>query len=151
MASYSKYRMPDELWVRMKPLIPDRPKSKKGGRPPVQNLRRIADGILYKMRTGCRWNAIPRSFAPSSTMHDYFQRWVDLGIFQQLWDMALKEYDDLKGIAWKHQSLDAAIVKAPLGGEKNRSKSNRSRQAWMQTLRPGRRPWCSAKLHGSTS
>lgn len=149
MASYAKYRMPDELWNRMQPILPMRPKSPKGGRPPTKNLRRVADGIFYKMRTGCQWNAIPRSFAPSSTIHDYFQRWVEEGVFQRLWDMALKEYDDLKGIAWKHQSMDVAIVKAPLGGEKNGTKSHRSREAWLETLRPGRRPWCSAQLHHS--
>ena len=36
------------------------------------------------------------------------------------------QYDQLKGIKWDWQSLDGAMVKAPLGGEKNRAKSNRS-------------------------
>lgn len=146
MTSFSRYRMPDVLWDRINALIPPYKKSPKGGRPPHQNLRRIADGIFYKMRTGCQWNAVPRSFAPSSTLHDYFQRWVELGIFEKLWELALSEYDDLCGISWRHQALDVAIVKAPLGGEKNRSKSNRPSQTWIQTLRPGRRAWRATEL-----
>jgi putative transposase len=149
--SFKKYRMPDDLWTRMKPLLPSMKRSPLGGRPPRKDLRPIADAIFYKMRTGCQWNAIPRSFAPSSTVHDYFQRWVVSGIFERLWELALSEYDDLQGIAWKQQSLDVAIVKAPLGGEKNRSKSNGSRQAWMQTLRPGRRSWCALELRTARS
>ena len=145
MASFSRYRMPDALWDRMKKVIPVAKKSPRGGRPP-SNPRRIADGIFYKLRTGCQWNAVPRSFAPSSTIHDYFQKWVEDGVFEKLWELALSEYDELKGISWKHQSIDVAIVKAPLGGKKNGSESNRSRQAWMQTLRPGRRAWCAVEL-----
>lgn len=118
MASFSKYRMPDALWERMKTLLPERRKSSKGGRPPFSNQRRIADGIFYKMRTGCQWNSVPRSFAPSSTIHDYFQKWVEQGVFERMWELALDEYDDLTGIAWKHQSVDVAIVKSPLGGKK---------------------------------
>ena len=30
----------------------------------------------------------------------------------------LREYDELKGIAWKWQAADGAMTKAPLGGEK---------------------------------
>ena len=148
MASFSLYRMPDALWERMSKLLPPTKRSPFGGRPP-SNARRIADGIFYKMRTGCQWNAIPRSFAPSSTIHDYFQKWVEYGVFEKLWELALSEYDDLKGVGWKHQSMDVAIVKSPLGGEKNGEKSHRSRQAWMQTLRPGRRAWRAIELRAS--
>ena len=70
------------------------------------------------MRTGCQWNAISRSFASSSTIHDYFQRWVEEGVFEKLWKFALEEYDEIKGIVWKHQPLDVAIVKFPLSGKK---------------------------------
>jgi hypothetical protein len=38
------------------------------------------------------------------------------------------EYDKLKGIDWSWLAMDGAITKAPLGREKNRSKSNRQSQ-----------------------
>lgn len=142
--SFAKYRMPPMLWERMRPLLPSRPRTTpKGGRPPIQNLKCIADGVFYKMRTGCQWNAIPRIFGASSTIHSYFQQWVEAGVFEQMWEFALQEYDDLVGVSWKHQSIDSAMVKAPLGGEKNRPQSDGPIQAWKQTLRPGRRPWRS--------
>jgi transposase len=150
--SFAKYRMPAELWARMEKLIPERPRTTpKGGRPPIKNPKSIADGIFYRMRTGCQWNAIPRTFGASSTIHSYFQQWIENGVFEMMWELALGEYDDLVGVAWKDQSIDSATVKSPLGGEKNRAQSNRSRQAWKQTLRPGRRPWRSAVVRDSSS
>lgn len=116
--SFDRYRMPDELWIRMESLLPDRPRSRKGGRPRLQKLKPVADAIFYKMRTGCQWNALPRVFGASSTIHDYFQEWVELGIFERIWNLALTEYEELRGTSWKHQSLDTATVKAPLGGKK---------------------------------
>lgn len=127
--------MPEELWARMKILIPVRPRTTpRGGRPRIQDKKPIADAIFYKMRTGCQWNAIPRTFGASSTIHDYFQEWVELGIFERMWELALEEYDDLVGVSWKHQSIDSAMVKAPLGGEKNRPQSHRPRQDRLQAL-----------------
>lgn len=112
--------MPDELWIRMESLLPARPAyaSPRGGRPRLQKMRPVADGIFYKMRTGCQWNALPRVFGASTTIHDYFQEWVEQGIFERMWELALTEYEDLRGTSWTHQSLDTATVKAPLGGKK---------------------------------
>ena len=138
--SVSRYRMPLLLWTRMKILIPVRPRTTaKGGRPPNTHIKAIADGIFYKMRTGCQWNAIPRVFGASSTIHDYFQRWVRMGVFERVWELALTEYDDLVGVAWRHQSMDSSTVKSPLGGKKNGSQSNGSRQAGLQAVGPRRR------------
>lgn len=124
----AKFRMPDEMWTRVEGLLPKFRRSRKGGRPRV-SWRQVLDGIFYVLRTGCQWKALPREFGSGSTAHRYFQLLVRRGVFAELWTAALEEYDDLKGIEWKWQSMDGAMTKAPLGGEKNRSKSNRSRQA----------------------
>jgi putative transposase len=131
---FRKFQMSDALWERMDALIPKPQMSPKGGRPPIRRVRRIADGIFYKLRTGCQWNAMPRAFGSSSTVHRYFQKWVQSGVFEKLWRLALEEYDDLRGIKWNHQSIDTASVKAPLGGEKNRAKSHRPRQTRQQAV-----------------
>lgn len=72
--SFAKYLMSETLWSRMKILIPDRPRTTaKGGRLPFENRKPIADGIFYKIRTGCQRNAIPRIFGAISTIHAYFR------------------------------------------------------------------------------
>ncbi len=114
--SFDDYRMPDELWEQMEELLPDYSPNPKGGRPRA-DLRGVADAIFYRLRTGCQWNAIPPELAPGSTAHDYFQQWAELGIFEQLWSLAVEIYDDLIGIDREWQSVDGAMTKAPLGGE----------------------------------
>src|SRR5689334_6713535 len=103
--------MPDALWVRLESLLPVYPKSEKGGRPRLC-LRRIANGIFYVLVTGCQWKAMPREFGSGSAIHFYFQEWVALGIFHELWQIALEEYDELRGIDWEWQSLDGAMNKS---------------------------------------
>jgi transposase len=77
------WRIPDELWQRIEPLLPKRRRSRKGGRPPL-NYRLVMDGIFYVLRTGCQWKAVPKGFGSGSSLHRYFQNWVKRGIFQKL-------------------------------------------------------------------
>jgi putative transposase len=118
--------LPDKLWERMQAFLPKYAPSPKGGQPRT-DLRKVADGIFYVLRTGIQWKAVPREYGSGSTLHRYFQEWTELGVFRKLWRAALSEYDELKGIQWNWQSVDGALTKSPLGGEKNRQKPDRSR------------------------
>ncbi len=120
-----QFRLPEELWKRLQPLLPKRRRSRKGGRPPLP-LRQVADGVFYVLRTGCQWKAAPAEFGSGSSLHRYFQAWVRRGVFRKLWRLGLLEYDRRKRIQWRWQCLDGAMTKAPLGGEKNRKKPNGS-------------------------
>lgn len=146
--SSSKFhQIPDPLWERMESLLPKYQTSRKGGRPRLP-LRQVANGIFYVLLTGCQWKAMPREFGSGSAIHDYFQEWVNLGLFEKLWILALEEYDDLVGIDWKWQSMDGAMTKSPLGGEKNREEPDRSWQIGCQTVgvdRCGRCPHWSRR------
>ena len=118
--------LPEKLWVRLEPLLPRYRKSSRGGRP-RSDLRSIANGIFYVLRTGCQWNAVPREYGSGSTLHRYFQEWAARGVFRKLWKASLLEYDRRKSIQWSWQSVDGAMTKSPLGGEKYRQKPYRSR------------------------
>ena len=129
-----EWRISDELWSRIEPILPKRKRrARYPGRKPLP-WRQVIEGIFYVLRTGCPWKAVPRVFGSGSTLHRYYQLLVNLGIFLELWKLALEEYDELKGIQWEWQCLDGATTKAPLGGEKNRAKPYRSGQVRDQTL-----------------
>jgi transposase len=104
-------------------------------------MRNVVGGILYVLWTGCQWKAMPSQFGSGSAIHAYFQEWVELGVFEELWRVALEEYDELRGVDWKWQSVDGAMTKSPLGGEKNREKPDRSGQTWGQAFGAHRRGW----------
>ena len=114
-AANKRWRTSDELWERVEPLLPKYRPGKRGGRPRVDR-RRVFDGILYVLRTGCQWKMIPPQYSSGSTCHRRFQSWVRAGIFERIWRVCLRHYDDLKGIDWRFQSLDGAIVSAPVKG-----------------------------------
>ena len=143
--SAGSWSLPQQLWERIEPLLPKYRPSKQGGRPRL-NLRSVVEGIFYVLRTGCQWKAAPRCFGSGSALHNYFQEWVEMGVFEKLWKHALLEYDDLEGIDWKWQSLDGAMTKSPLGGEKNREKPDRSWQTWSQALGTYRCLWDTVGL-----
>ncbi|HVV71044.1 MAG TPA: transposase, partial [Verrucomicrobiae bacterium] len=134
------HQVSDDLWERIELVLPVYKRSPKGGRPRLP-VRNVVNGILYVLQTGCQWKAMPTQFGSGSAIHEYFQEWVELGVFEELWRLALTEYDDLKGIDWKWQSMDGAMTKSPLGGEKNREKPDRPRQVGSQTLDAHRWPW----------
>ena len=111
------WHTPDDLWSRLAPLLGPEKAPGTPGRPAVP-YRRIFDGIIYVLRTGCQWRAIPRAeFAAKSTVWGRFQQWVAAWVFQQAWALVLTYYELERGIAWKWQALDGVITKAPLGGE----------------------------------
>jgi transposase len=107
--------MPDELWERVRRYLPERSRSPDGGRPRVAD-RRAMNGILYRLKTGCQWDAIPEAFGSRSTCYRRFVEWTNAGVFKMMYLEMLLLYDEERGIEWAWASLDSASVKAPKGG-----------------------------------
>jgi len=107
--------VPDDLWELIKPLLPPDKPPGANGRPRVLN-RTVLNGILYVLRTGCQWKMVPREYSSGSTCHLRFQTWVRAGVFERIWRVCLRHYDELRGIDWRFQSLDSATVSAPVKG-----------------------------------
>jgi transposase len=108
-------KIPDELWDEIRLILPAEKPNKTIGRPVVP-FRKVLDGILYVLRTGCQWKMLPKEYGSGSTCHRRFQEWLTSRVFQKLWTRLLQIYDDLVGIQWRWQSLDSISVKSPLGG-----------------------------------
>jgi transposase len=107
--------LPDELWDRIKVWIPIKVPNPKGGQRPIDD-RRVMSGIIYRLRTGCQWDAMPAEFGSGSTCFRRFKRWRAAGVFAMAHVEMLIYYDDKVGIEWDWASLDSASVKAPKGG-----------------------------------
>src|SRR4051794_25046535 len=91
------------------------------------------------MRSGCQWDQLPERFGPKSTVHDWFQRWVEGGIFEEIWAELVAECDELGGVQWQWQAADAMLGKARFGGEKDGQEPHRPRQERDQEEPPDRR------------
>ena len=115
MARTKPWEVSEALWERVAALIPPAPSHAKGGRPRVAD-RAIFAALIYLLRTGEQWNALPDEFPPSSTVHDRMQEWERKGFFTALWQAGLTEYDEVTGIDWQWQAMDGVMTKAPFGG-----------------------------------
>jgi len=108
-------KVPDKLWDEIRLLLPKEKSSDTVGRPVIP-FRKVLDGILYVLRTGCQWKMLPQEYGSGSTCHRRFQQWNELDIFKKIWIRLLKIYDNLIGINWTWQSIDSISIKSPLGG-----------------------------------
>jgi putative transposase len=131
------WEIPDSLWERIKPILlafwPAKPTGRK-----VANWRLAINGIIFRMRTGCQWEHLPRKYGPKSTVHDWFQRWCQGGVMEQVWQALVAECEELGAVGWEWQSADGCLGKARFGGEKGGEKPHRSRQEGHQTQLVGR-------------
>jgi putative transposase len=110
-------RISDKVWAVFQQYLPPEPPATRRGRPVVP-FWRVLGGIFFRACTGCQWKAIPAEFGSGSTCHLRFQEWQALGVFRQVWAALLHQYDAKRGIGWRWQVLDSAIIPAPLGGKK---------------------------------
>ena len=98
------------------PLLGKKKEPGSLGRPPVA-FRKVMNGILFVLRTGCHWKAIPRCFGSGSTVHRRFQQWTRVGIMDVVVGLLLRWYDRRRGIDWEWQAADTKLLATPLGGE----------------------------------
>ena len=79
-------RLTEEEWARVQPLLEAHDPPPRLGRKRV-NPRGALEAILYRRRSGCRWNHLPREYPDDSTVHRTYQRWQRLGILDRLLDV----------------------------------------------------------------
>lgn len=114
------FGIPDYMWEELKQIIPK----------PIDNHplkchrkrmddKKVMEAILFVLMTGCQWQALDKTnLCKHSVAHKRFQEWAKAVVFEEFWKRGLMMYDNTKGIDWSWLSLDGAMTKSPLGGEK---------------------------------
>lgn len=111
------WKLPDELWERIEPILLRRYPVAPTGRPRA-DLRLVLDGVIYRMRSGVQWNRLPRSFGADSTVHGWFQRFVADGVLEEVWAALAGECDGLDAVLWEWQAADGVMGKSRFDGDK---------------------------------
>lgn len=111
------WELPDELWERVEPILVRRYPPAATGRPRA-DLRRVLDGIIYRMRSGVQWNQLPRAFGADSTVHGWFQRFVADGVLTEIWAQLVCDCEELGGVRWQWQAADGVMGKSRFCGAK---------------------------------
>ena len=108
------WRVDDDLWALLEPILKSDKPRKKPGRP-RRDDRAIFDGLIWLARTGAQWSQLPREFGPKSTVHERFTEWIETDALERAWAVLLRAYDGDIGLDWTWQAADGCIVKAPFG------------------------------------
>ena len=140
--------MSDNFGEKVEPLIPkvkrDKAKAyqrrKGGGRKPMDS-RKIFEAMVYVLRTGIQWKALPGEYGSSSSIHRCFQKWSAEEFFQKTWKKGLAQYDDLDGIAWKWKSIDVGMIKTPMVQKSAGANPAGRGKKWNKTSHSCRRMW----------
>ena len=110
------WRVPDELWEIIEPILEVHDPPKSTGRPRIDQ-RQALDAIIFRMRSGCQWNHLPKEeFPDDSSVHRTLQRWVKLGVLDLIWEKLIEECDELGGVHFEWQAADGTMGKARFGG-----------------------------------
>lgn len=131
------WEISDAFWEAVKPLIPqsmrkpghEYQRESGGGRKPLDS-RKVFTAILYVLKTGSQWKALPKDiYGSPSSIHAYFKKWEAQGFFCELWKKGLAEFEEMKGIAWEWtrdtaRSTSEFAKKTSASLSKNKSEEN---------------------------
>ena len=111
------WEVPDELWVRLEPLIPKRPRRfRYPGRLPVDD-RCALSGILFVLATGIGWERLPQElgFGSGMTCWRRLRAWQEAGVWKRLHELLLAELHAAERLDWSRAVVDASYIQAKKG------------------------------------
>jgi transposase len=139
----------DALWEAIAPLLPPEPPKPKGGRPRVSD-RAALTGILFVLKTGLPWEALPQELGCGSgvTCWRRLRDWEQAGVWHRLHLALLDRLGEADQIDWSRASLDGSSVPAKGGAVPSKRSArirrivaNRARSAMLwSTARASRSP-----------
>jgi transposase len=104
-------RLDDEQWKVIEPLLPS---PKPMGRPRA-NDRQTLDAILFVLRSGCRWEDLPRELGSATTAWRRLKTWEEAGVWENIWRAVLGSLEAQDKLEWAQAFLDGSFVPAKKG------------------------------------
>lgn len=98
-------------WKLIQPLLP---RQRRRGRRRADD-RRTINGILFVLRTGCRWKDMPREYGASSTCGRRLVVWQREGVWTRVLRVLLGQLGKRGRLKLSHGILDASFAPAKKG------------------------------------
>ena len=105
----------DAMWERVRPLLPPRPASPKGGRPWADDKACFA-GVVYALRNGIRWNDMPPCFPSGVTCWRRHRDWTAAGVWDGVWQLVVAELAAAGRLDPSELVIDATFAESRKGG-----------------------------------
>ena len=120
----------DEQWEKIKPFLPQRLRSPRGGRPPADD-RACLEGILWVLRSGARWRDLPERYPSPSTCWRRLVEWEGEDVLVTIWQAFLDTLDGRGLLDWDEVFVDASFSPAKKGAtESAKPSGERVRSGW---------------------
>ncbi len=131
-----------EQWEVVRRLIPAAPRRADGRGRPWQDSRTVLEGILWILRTGAPWHALPAGYPSYQTCHRRFQQWVRSGVLRGVLEAVAQDLYERGGIKLDECFIDGSFAPAKKGArESARPSAARGPSSWQwRTLRVFRSP-----------
>jgi len=98
----------DKQWNVIEQYLP---KPAKTGRP-RSNDRKIINGIIYVLISGCRWSEMPKRYGFKSTANRRLQNWQQIGVWQKILSGIIKSAHSSGKLNLQKISVDSSSVPA---------------------------------------
>jgi putative transposase len=102
----------DDQWAILEPLLLAFEDRVRPGPERAVDLREVVNTLRYQNRTGCQWAFLPHDLLPKSTVYDYFTKWRDHGLYQQIVDALRAQVRQATPKAPGHEGMREATPSA---------------------------------------
>jgi transposase len=124
----------DEQWDRLAEWLPEESGSPRGGPKPVPN-RPVVEGILWVLRNGGRWKALPRGYPSPSTCWRRLCDWEESGVWLDVWRAFLDTLEEQGRLRWDECFADGSFAPAKKGAPGSEKPSGaRVRSGWWWSM-----------------
>ena len=124
----------DEQWELLACILPEQQPSPRGVTKPVPN-RPVVEGILWVLRNGGRWKALPEGYPSPSTCWRRLARWEEQGVWRQAWHTLLDALHDQGRLDWAECFADGSFAPAKKGATGwARPRKARVRSGWWWSM-----------------
>ena len=101
----------DKQWNMIQPHLP---KPAKTGRPRDED-RKIFNGIVYVLTTGCRWQDMPKRYGDDSTANRRLSSWQRQGVWKKILACTIKSAHRSGRLQLQKISVDSSSIPAKKG------------------------------------
>ncbi len=96
--------------------VPDAPRDPRGGRP-TADKRTVLRGIFWILDNVAKWKDLPAEFGAKSTVHRWFKKWTEAGVFERIMRRAGRCVERRDGFKLYECFIDGTFAKARGGGD----------------------------------
>jgi hypothetical protein len=111
-ASVATIHQQEPIWERFTALLPQRN---------AEHLGVIFEKLVQVLVFGCAYWRIADEGCSATTLRRRRDKWIDLGVMEELEEMARESYDRVVGLELSEVAVDCCrlfITKAPCGGRR---------------------------------